>query len=107
MIKSIHFQNFKALRAATLRLGPFTLIVGPNGSGKSTAMEALHFASGPHEHSFDEIATTGWQRQSEPTVKVTIEWSWEGGETTTISELQFKRSFGPAPQDGRSFPDFL
>ncbi|MGH9929962.1 MAG: AAA family ATPase [Pyrinomonadaceae bacterium] len=47
MIKSIHFQNFKALRDATLPLGPFTLIVGPNGSGKSTAMQALRFAAGP------------------------------------------------------------
>jgi predicted ATPase len=45
MITSIRFQNFKALRDATLPLGPFTLIVGPNGSGKSTAMQAFRFFS--------------------------------------------------------------
>ena len=41
MLKSIRFQNFKALRDTTLPLGRFTLIIGPNGSGKTTALQAL------------------------------------------------------------------
>jgi predicted ATPase len=44
-ITQIQFENFKALRNATLNLGRFTLLVGPNGSGKSTALEALRLAS--------------------------------------------------------------
>lgn len=41
MFESIEFQNFKALRNATLPLSQFTLIVGANGCGKSTALSAL------------------------------------------------------------------
>ena len=41
MIESIQFKNFKALRDATLPLGPCTILVGPNGSGKSTVLQAL------------------------------------------------------------------
>jgi predicted ATPase len=44
-ITQIQFENFKALREATLILGRFALLVGPNGSGKSTALEALRLAS--------------------------------------------------------------
>src|SRR5438876_2240242 len=107
MIKSIHFQNFKALRDAKLPLGPFTLIVGPNGSGKSTAMQALRFAYQPEAYRFDEIATAGCARESEPGVRVSIEWSWNGGEVTTVSEQLLHRVLGPVAQDNGSFPDFL
>ena len=41
MIESIQFQNFKALRDATLPLGACTILVGPNGSGKTTVLKAL------------------------------------------------------------------
>jgi predicted ATPase len=42
MIESIEFKNFKALRDATLPLGPLTILIGPNGSGKSTVLQALN-----------------------------------------------------------------
>jgi predicted ATP-dependent endonuclease of OLD family len=41
MLNSVEFQNFRALRDATLPLQRMTLIVGPNGSGKSTALMGL------------------------------------------------------------------
>jgi predicted ATPase len=41
MLKSIRFQNFRALRDVQLELGRFTLLIGPNGSGKSTVLHAL------------------------------------------------------------------
>jgi predicted ATPase len=109
MIKSMHFQNFRVLRDATLPLGPFTLIVGPNGSGKSTAMQALRFASTPGANAFDQVATagSGLVGESEPGVRVSIDWYWDGGETTTVSERLLKRFFGPAPQDNGPCPDFL
>lgn len=59
MIKSIHFQNFKVLRDATLPLGPFTLILGPNGSGKSTAMQAFSFVQHPDLYDYNKIRTAG------------------------------------------------
>ncbi|MBA3850058.1 MAG: ATPase [Opitutus sp.] len=41
MIAAVHFQNFKALRSATVRLEPFNLLIGPNGSGKTSLIQAL------------------------------------------------------------------
>ncbi len=41
MIASVAFRNFKALRATSLALAPFNLVIGPNGSGKSSLIEAV------------------------------------------------------------------
>jgi predicted ATPase len=105
MITSVHFQNFKALRDATLPLGAFTLIVGPNGSGKSTAMQGLKFASNPEAFSFEEIVTAGWQRDAEPIVEVEVEWLEQGLKTTTVSGKELKRTFGPTQKNAGSFTD--
>jgi predicted ATPase len=77
MIESIHFQKFKALRNATLPLGPFTLIVGPNGSGKSTAMQAFKFALDPDSFGFRQLVTAGFEQGG--LVQVSIEWGSGAG----------------------------
>jgi predicted ATPase len=41
VIQSIQFRHFKALRAASLQLEPFNLIIGPNGSGKTSLIQAI------------------------------------------------------------------
>jgi predicted ATPase len=41
VIASVQFRHFKALRATSVRLGPFNLIIGANGSGKTTLVQAL------------------------------------------------------------------
>ncbi len=41
MIASIHFRHFKALRATSLHLTAFNLVIGPNGSGKSSLIQAI------------------------------------------------------------------
>jgi predicted ATPase len=41
VIAAVHFKNFKALRSAAVRLGPFNLLIGPNGSGKTSLIQAL------------------------------------------------------------------
>lgn len=41
MIASVTFKNFKALRAASLALSPFNLVIGPNGSGKTSLINAI------------------------------------------------------------------
>ena len=77
MIKSIHFQNFRALRDATLPLGPFTLIVGPNGSGKSTAMQAFKFALDPDSFGSRQLITAGFEQSG--SAQVSIEWGSGAG----------------------------
>jgi predicted ATPase len=41
VIASVQFKRFKALRATSVRLGPFNLVIGPNGSGKTSLVQAL------------------------------------------------------------------
>ena len=41
MLSAVHFKNFKALRAAAVRLEPFNLFIGPSGSGKTSLIQAL------------------------------------------------------------------
>ncbi|HEX2855223.1 MAG TPA: AAA family ATPase [Opitutaceae bacterium] len=41
VIDSVAFRNFKALRATSLKLAPFNLVVGPNGSGKTSLIQAV------------------------------------------------------------------
>ena len=41
VISAVHFQNFKALREASVRLEQFNLCIGPNGSGKTSLIQAL------------------------------------------------------------------
>ncbi|PTX99001.1 ATP-binding protein [Opitutus sp. ER46] len=41
MIAAVAFRNFKALRATSVSLGAFNLVVGPNGSGKTSLMESI------------------------------------------------------------------
>jgi len=41
VIASVQFKHFKALRATSLRLESFNLLIGPTGSGKTSLVQAL------------------------------------------------------------------
>ena len=46
MITSISLKNFKSIKEADLKLGPFNLFIGTNASGKSNFFDALRFLQG-------------------------------------------------------------
>ena len=46
MITELRLQDFKNFKDATLRLGPFTVVVGANASGKSNIRDAFRFLHG-------------------------------------------------------------
>ncbi len=46
MITSISLKNFKSIKEANLKLGPFNLFIGTNASGKSNFFDALRFLQG-------------------------------------------------------------
>jgi predicted ATPase len=93
MIESAHFQNFKALRDATLPLGRFTLIVGPNGSGKSTALQGIRGVGNPGLVNTRQIVTAG-VKNSVALVKLSWGEKYVGiqAETTWVEE----RNTGPS-----------
>lgn len=59
MIERIRFKNFKALKDAELKLGPFNLIVGPNGSGKTSLLQGLEFLADAGRFSSRPLITNG------------------------------------------------
>jgi predicted ATPase len=76
-IASLHFQNFKVFKDATLPLGRVTLIIGPNGSGKSTCMEALEMLSGvsdPHGPMPDESPFRSFNVPNDASVSIDVTW---------------------------------
>lgn len=46
MISAINLRNFKSIKEADLKLGPFNLFIGTNASGKSNFFDALRFLQG-------------------------------------------------------------
>jgi predicted ATPase len=65
MLKSIHFQNFKAFRDTTLPLDRFTLIIGPNGSGKTTALQVLRAYPEMRGFNYSTCLSIGLQQGAE------------------------------------------
>lgn len=59
MFERIRFQNFKALKAAEVKLGPFNVVVGPNGSGKSSLLQAFEVLANPNGHNHRVLTTLG------------------------------------------------
>lgn len=78
MITEIRYQNFRALKAATLKLAPFTLIVGPNGSGKSTAIKALPTLQSAPNFSFENLASV--DARLDPQATVMLEATFANGQ---------------------------
>ena len=57
MLVGLRIKNFKSIRDARIRLGPFTCFIGHNGVGKSNLFDAIHFLSALAEHGIPEAAT--------------------------------------------------
>ena len=57
MLVSISVKNFKSIREAHVRFGPFTCFVGHNGVGKSNLFDAIHFLSALTDRDISEAAT--------------------------------------------------
>ena len=59
MITGLRFKNFKALKRAELKLGPFNLIVGSNGSGKTSVLQAFEVLAKPDHFGNRQFITLG------------------------------------------------
>ena len=56
MLLALSVKNFKSIREAHVRLGPFTCFIGHNGVGKSNLFDAVHFLSELAERDVSEAA---------------------------------------------------
>ncbi|HUU82958.1 MAG TPA: AAA family ATPase [Phycisphaerae bacterium] len=101
MIETAYFENFKALRAATVPLSNLTLIVGPNASGKTSILQGLHLlaqlGTPVHELVTRGDCDPGTLRTSGASAAMTlrIEGQWNGTQGSLGLSLR-----GPA-DDGR------
>ena len=86
MIEAVEFQNFRVLRAATLPLGPFTLIVGPNGSGKSAALTGLRLVAGKQPIDFPRSLSIGAGPPGTAKIRIAVKWDVSGQAAWTIRE---------------------
>jgi len=57
VLLSLNIKNFKSIREAHIRFGPFTCFLGHNGAGKSNLFDAIHFLSVLSERNISEAAT--------------------------------------------------
>ena len=56
MLLSLKIKNFKSIREANVRFGPFTCFLGHNGVGKSNLFDAIHFLSNLAEREISDAA---------------------------------------------------
>ena len=56
MLVALRIKNFKSIREASVRFGPFTCFIGHNGVGKSNLFDAIHFLSELTERDVSEAA---------------------------------------------------
>ena len=57
MLVSLSIKNFKSIREAHVRFGPFTCFIGHNGVGKSNLFDAIHFLSALTDRDISDAAT--------------------------------------------------
>ena len=57
MLLSLSIKNFKSIRDAHIRFGPFTCFTGHNGVGKSNLFDAIQFLSALSERDIADAAT--------------------------------------------------
>ena len=57
MLVSLSIKNFKSIREAHIRFGPFTCFIGHNGVGKSNLFDAIHFLGALTERDISDAAT--------------------------------------------------
>ena len=57
MLLSLSIKNFKSIREAHVRFGPFTCFIGHNGVGKSNLFDAIHFLAALAERAIPDAAT--------------------------------------------------
>jgi len=96
MIKSIKFENFKALRDTVLPLGRCTILIGPNGSGKSTALQALLALKGPHQFDIRRLISASCRSREKRVARVTIEWG------DALENVRTELSWRPVQGSNRS-----
>lgn len=57
MFTRLEFTNFRALRSASLDLGPINILIGPNGSGKTTVLKAIEVLYREGQSILDHLIT--------------------------------------------------
>ena len=107
MIKSIHLQNWKSFRNATLYFDPLTVLIGTNASGKSNALDAVDFLARMGQGK--DLATCLRSESNGESFRGGVDWvATKGEETFTITivvespvdneEYEYTLQVSPSPK---------
>jgi predicted ATPase len=107
VIKSIHLQNWKSFRNATLYFDPLTILIGTNASGKSNALDAIDFLARMGQGK--DLATCLRSESNGDSFRGGVDWvATKGEDTFTISlfvsgaveneEYQYSIEVSPSPK---------
>jgi hypothetical protein len=112
MISAISLKNFKSIKEADLKLGPFNLFIGTNASGKSNFFDSLRFLQGVGWGlSIDEILNgrprtgTGSEWDGVRGGSTFLQWSDPAAETTRANPVWVEATIKP-PSESRHAPTF-
>ncbi len=104
MITSVEIKNFKSIKALSVDLPKFSVLVGPNGSGKTNIVQALElFGEILQRGTTDPVRDRGWEQLIRRAKRPARGGITLGVDVSHIISIPALRSPGTPEDAGRTF----
>lgn len=85
MLIALSVKNFKSIRQARVRFGPFTCFIGHNGGGKSNLFDAVNFLSRLADRAISEAAVEVRRTGSDGHSPLDLIFGWDPSRAIALS----------------------